>query len=255
MIHPTAIIDPGAELAATVSVGPYSVIGADVIIYEGTTIGPHVVIQGPTRIGRDNRIFQFCSLGEEPQDKKYRGEPTELVIGDRNVIREYCTFNRGSVQGTGSTSVGSDNWIMAYVHIAHECTVGDDTVFANGASLAGHVHVEDCAILGGFTLVHQFVRVGAYSFSGMGSGLLHDLPPYVMVSGNPAQPHGLNTEGLHRRGFDKDRIARLRWAYRTLYRDGLRLEEAIAELETQGAHAEIRRLIDFLKHSKRSIVR
>ena len=255
MIHPTAIIDPKAELADGVSVGPYAVIGPDVTIGAGTWIGPHVVIQGPTRIGRDNKIFQFSSVGEVPQDKKYRDEPTELIIGDRNVIRENCTLNRGTVQDKGKTVVGNDNWIMAYVHIAHDCEVGNDTIFANGATLAGHVTVEDFAILGGFTLVHQFVRVGAYSFSGMGSALGRDLPPYVMASGNPAQPHGLNTEGLKRRGFDKDQVARLRKAYRTIYRDGLRLEEAIAELDKQSKHSEVARLVAFLKSSERSIIR
>ena len=255
MIHPTAIIDPKAELEDGVSVGPYAVIGPDVTIGAGTWIGPHVVIQGPTRIGRDNKIYQFSSVGEVPQDKKYRDEPTELIIGDRNVIRENCTLNRGTVQDKGKTVVGNDNWIMAYVHIAHDCEVGNDTIFANGATLAGHVTVEDFAILGGFTLVHQFVRVGAYSFSGMGSALGRDLPPYVMASGNPAQPHGLTTEGLKRRGFDKDQVARLRKAYRTIYRDGLRLEEAIAELDKQSKHSEVARLVAFLKSSERSIIR
>ena len=255
MIHPTAIIDPKAELAADVSVGPYAVIGPNVTVGEGTRIGPHVVVHGPTRIGRENKIFQFCSIGEEPQDKKYRDEPTELIIGDRNVIRESCTLNRGTVQDKGRTVVGDDNWIMAYVHIAHDCVVGNDTIFANGTTLAGHVTIEDFAILGGFTLVHQFVRVGAYSFSGMGAGLGRDLPPFVMASGNPAQPHGLNSEGLRRRGFDKEQIARLRRAYRTIYREGLRLEEAVGELEKQTRHSEIHQLVEFLKSSERSIIR
>lgn len=255
MIHPQAVVDPRAELADDVTVGPFAVIGPDVRIDSGTSVGPHAVIEGPTRIGRDNRIYQFVSLGTAPQDKKYRGEPTELIIGDRNLIREYCTFNRGTVQDLGYTKIGSDNWIMAYVHLAHDCVVGDHTIFANGATLAGHVTIEDYAILGGFTLVHQFVRVGAYAFTGMGSAVSRDVPPYVTASGNLAEPHGLNAEGLRRNGFAAEQIARLRRAYKTLYRSGLRLEEALGELRKDVEHPEIARLLHFLEGSRRSIIR
>lgn len=255
MIHPQAAIDPRAELADDVSVGAFAVIGPDVHIDSGTTVGPHAVIEGPTRIGKDNRIYQFVSLGADPQDKKYRGEPTELIIGDRNLIREYCTFNRGTAQDLGYTKVGNDNWIMAYVHLAHDCEVGDHTVFANGATLAGHVTIEDYVILGGFTLVHQFVRIGAYAFTGMGSAVSRDVPPYVIASGNLAEPHGLNTEGLRRNGFDTEQIGRLRRAYKTLYRSKLRLEEAMETLKREAEHPEIRKLLSFLETSKRSIIR
>ena len=255
MIHPQAAVDPRAELADDVSVGAFAVIGADVRIDSGTTIGPHAVIEGPTRIGKDNRIYQFVSLGAAPQDKKYRGEATELIIGDRNLIREYCTFNRGTVQDLGYTKIGDDNWIMAYVHLAHDCVVGDHTIFANGATLAGHVTIEDYAILGGFSLIHQFVRIGAYAFTGMGSAVSRDVPPYVTASGNLAKPHGLNAEGLRRNGFSAEQIARLRRAYKTLYRAGLRLEEAVEALSEDVEHPEIARLLHFLEGSKRSIIR
>lgn len=255
MIHPQAAVDPRAELADDVSVGAFAVIGADVQIDSGTTVGPHAVIEGPTRIGKDNRIYQFVSLGTAPQDKKYRGEATELIIGDRNLIREYCTFNRGTVQDLGYTKIGDDNWIMAYVHLAHDCLVGNHTIFANGATLAGHVMIEDYAILGGFSLIHQFVRVGAYAFTGMGSAVSRDVPPYVTASGNLAKPHGLNAEGLRRNGFDDEQIARLRRAYKTLYRAGLRLEEAVDALREDVDHPEIDHLLRFLESSKRSIIR
>jgi UDP-N-acetylglucosamine acyltransferase len=255
MIHPQAAVDPRAELADDVTVGPFAVIGADVRIDSGTTVGPHAVIEGPTRIGKDNRIYQFVSLGTAPQDKKYKGEPTELIIGDRNLIREYCTFNRGTVQDLGHTKIGDDNWIMAYVHLAHDCVVGNHTVFANGATLAGHVTIEDYATLGGFSLIHQFVRVGAYAFTGMGSAVSRDVPPYVMASGNLAEPHGLNTEGLRRNGFDAEQISRLRRAYKTLYRSSLRLDEALDALRSEVEHPEIDRLLHFLESSKRSIIR
>lgn len=255
MIHSQAVVDPRAELADDVTVGPFAVIGPDVHIDSGTTVGPHAVIEGPTRIGKDNRIFQFVSLGAPPQDKKYRGEATELHIGDRNLIREYCTFNRGTAQGIGYTRVGNDNWIMAYVHLAHDCIIGNNTIFANGATLAGHVTIEDNAILGGFTLVHQFVRVGSYAFTGMGSAVSRDVPPYIMANGNLARPHGLNTEGLRRSGFSNEQITRLRRAYKTLYRSGLRLEEAINALRADTEHTEVRRLIGFLENSQRSIIR
>ena len=203
MIHPSAVIDPAATIGDNVSIGPFCVIGAGVEIGDGTRIGPHVVIDGPTRIGRDNRIYAFCALGGEPQDKKYAGQPTELIIGDRNVIREYCTFNRGTAEDSGITRIGNDNWIMAYVHMAHDCTVGNHTIFANAASLAGHCRVDDYAILGGFTLVHQFCQVGAHAFTAMGSVINRDVPPFVTVAGTYAEPHGINSEGLRRRGYDK----------------------------------------------------
>lgn len=255
-IDTRAVIDPGARIAAGVHVGPYSVIGHDVEIGEGTWIGPHVVLMGPTRIGRDNRIYQFCSLGDDPQDKKYRGERTSLQIGDRNTIREYCTMNRGTLQGGGVTRIGDDNWIMAYVHIAHDCIIGDHTVFANGASLAGHVVVEDHAILGGFTLVHQFCRIGAYSFSAFSSTIAKDLPPYVMVSRESAKAHGLNREGLKRHGCSQGTIDLLRRAYRILYRENLTVAESLALLREMVEECpEVQRLVDFVARSTRGIIR
>lgn len=256
MIHPTSIIAPGAQLGENVSVGPYSVIGEHVQIGDNTVIGPHVVIAGHTTLGCDNRVFQFASLGDEPQDKKYAGEPTRLEIGDRNTIREFCTFNTGTAQDAGVTRVGNDNWIMAYVHIAHDCQVGSKTIFANNAQIAGHVHVDDHAILGGFTAVHQFVRIGAHSMTGLGTVLFQDLPPYVTAAGNTASPYGINSEGLRRRGFSSESIMALKRAYRTLYKSGLTLEEAKAKLEEESvAHPEIQLLLDFLGVSKRGIVR
>lgn len=257
LIHPTALIDAGARLGENVSIGAYTVIGADVEIGDGTTVGPHVVIEGPTRIGRDNRIFQFASLGAAPQDKKYGGEPTRLEIGDRNTIREFCTFNRGTAQDAGVTRVGDDNWIMAYVHLAHDCQVGDHTIFANNAQLAGHVHVGDWAILGGFTVVHQFVRIGAHCITGMGTILLQDVPPFVTASGNPAAPHGINGEGLKRRGYSAETIASIKRAYKTLYRSGLKLDEAVAAIaaEAQGDLAPLTVLSDFLTAPGRGILR
>ena len=256
MIHPTAIIHPDARLAEGVSVGAYSVIGAQVEIGAGTRIGPQVVIEGHTRIGRDNEIFQFCSIGAAPQDKKYDEEPTRLEIGDRNTIREYCSFNVGTAQDAGVTRVGNDNWIMAYVHVAHDCQVGDHTIFANNATLAGHVHVGDWAILGGFTGVHQFVRVGAHAFCGVGTVLLQDLPPYVTVSGNPAKPHGINSEGLKRRGYSSDDLRAIKRAYRLLYREGRSLEDArTAIAEAAGECAALGPLSDFIAVSNRGIVR
>jgi len=228
-------VSPKAELGARVSVGPYAVVGEGVRVGEGTAVGAHCVIEGPTVIGRDNRIFPFCSLGAEPQDKKYAGEPTRLEIGDRNTIREFCTFNRGTTQDGGVTRLGNDNWIMAYVHIAHDCQVGHNTIFANNASLAGHVHIGDHAVLGGFTGVHQFVKVGAHVITGIATVALQDIPPYVTAAGNPAQPHGVNQEGLKRRGFDPQAIARIRAAYKTLYRSGLTFEEAKRAIREQCA--------------------
>jgi UDP-N-acetylglucosamine acyltransferase len=256
MIHPTAIIELGAKLANDVRIGPYCVIGAEVEIGEGTVLDSHVCIVGHTRIGRGNRIYAFNSLGEAPQDKKYAGEATALEIGDRNTIREFCTLNRGTVQDAGVTRIGDDNWIMAYVHIAHDCQVGDHTVFANHATLAGHAHIGDHVTLGGFTGVHQFVHVGAHSFTGIASVLTQDVPPYVMVAGNPTKPYGINSEGLRRRGFDAEAIAKIKTAYKTLYRSGLGLEDAKAELRRQQTHCpEVAVLLDFIERSTRGILR
>jgi UDP-N-acetylglucosamine acyltransferase len=256
LIDSRAVIDPKAELASDVEVGPFAVIGPDVVIGEGSWIGPHVVINGPTRIGRENKIYQFASVGEIPQDKKYGGEPTLLEIGDRNVIREFCSINRGTVQGGGATRIGNDNWIMAYVHIAHDCQIGDHTIFANNASLAGHVTIGDYVILGGFSQVHQFCTLGAHCFTAFGSGIAKDVPPYVMVSGHPAAPHGLNAEGLKRRGFSKDTLTRLRRAYKTLYRANLTLKEAVAQLKKQVTECpELDLMVSFLERSTRGIVR
>ena len=254
MIHPTAIVHPNARLAADVEVGAYTIIGEHVEIGEGTVIGPHVVINGHTRIGAHNRIFQFCSLGEIPQDKKYANEPTRLEIGDRNTIREFCTFNLGTAQDAGVTRVGNDNWIMAYVHLAHDCQVGNNTIFANNAQLAGHVEVDDYAILGGFTVVHQFVKIGAHIITGMGSILLQDVPPYVLVSGNPCAPHGINSEGLKRRGFSSASIMAIKRAYKTLYKSGLTLSDA-AEAIAQMDEPRLQPMAEFLSRSKRGIVR
>ncbi|HXR59231.1 MAG TPA: acyl-ACP--UDP-N-acetylglucosamine O-acyltransferase [Burkholderiales bacterium] len=255
MIHPTAIIEPGAKLAAGVSVGAYSLIGPQVEIDEGTVIGPHVVLTGRTRIGRNNRIWQFSSIGETPQDKKYDDEDTAVEIGDGNTIREYVTINRGTAADAGVTRVGNDNWIMANVHFAHDCQIGSHTIFANLCGLAGHVKIEDYVILGGATLVHQFVRVGAHSFTGMGTYLDRDLPPFVRAAGNMAQPYGINTVGLRRRGLGAS-IDALKRAYRTLYRSGLSQDEARRELETQAKDcAEVRRLLDFLNASERGYIR
>jgi UDP-N-acetylglucosamine acyltransferase len=256
MIHASAIIHPGATLGANVSVGAYCVLGEHVEIGDDTRIGPHVVIEGHTRIGRNNRVYQFCSLGAVPQDKKYAGEPTRLEIGDGNTIRECCTLNCGTAQDAGVTRVGNDNWIMAYVHLAHDCQIGDHTIFANNAQLAGHVHVGDHAILGGFTGVHQFVRIGAHSFTAIATVLVHDLPPYVMAAGNTAKPYGINAEGLRRRGFSAEALAAIKRAYKTLYKSGLTLDQARAQLAGQGTTcAEIGLLSEFLQGCTRGIVR
>lgn len=256
MIHSTAIIDPKAEIAPDVEIGAYAVIGPEVKIDSGTRIGNHVVIQGPTKIGRDNRIFHFCSLGEEPQDKKYAGEPTTLEIGDGNTIREYCTFNRGTVQDAGATRLGNNNWVMAYVHIAHDCQIGNNTIFANNSSLAGHVIVDDFAILGGFTLIHQFCKVGSHVITAVGSVVFKDIPPYVTAAGYDAKPHGINSEGLKRRGFTPETMLQLKRAYKTLYKSSLTLEEAKLKLaEQQKECKEIGLLLDFLNTSTRGIVR
>ena len=257
MIDARAVVDPSARLAADVTVGPFSIIGPDVEIDAGTWIGPHVVIQGPTRIGRDNRIYQFSSLGEIPQDKKYSGEPTRLEIGDRNTIREFVTINRGTVQDAGLTRLGDDNWIMAYVHIAHDCVVGDRTIFANGASLAGHVHIDDDVVLGGFALVYQFTRLGIHSFCGFACGVHRDVPPYVTVAGYRAEPYGINAEGLRRRGFPDDEIQAIRRAYKVIYRSNMRLDEAtekVREMATEWPRLEV--LAEFLTApSRNGIVR
>jgi UDP-N-acetylglucosamine acyltransferase len=255
-IHPTAIVHPAARLGSGLAIGAYSLIGEHVQIGDGTWIGPHVVITGHTRIGCDNRIFQFCSLGEEPQDKKYANEATGLEIGDRNTIREFCTFNRGTVQGTGMTRLGDDNYMMAYVHLAHDCRVGNYTTFTNNASLAGHVQVADYAGLGGFTSVHQFVRVGAYSFTALGTVLAQDLPPYILAAGNVAKPYGLNRRELKRRGFSEQAILALKRAYRLVFRSGLTLNEAKARVEplAQGS-PEVRAFLDFISTRGRGIIR
>jgi UDP-N-acetylglucosamine acyltransferase len=255
-IHPTALIDPKAELDSSVEVGAYSVIGAGVRVGANTRIGSHVVLKGPTTIGKNNQIFQYSSLGEQPQDKKYKDEPTELVIGDGNTIREFCTFNRGTVQDKGVTSIGNDNWIMAYVHIAHDCTIGNNTIFANNSSLAGHVDIHDYAILGGFTLIHQFCKIGSHVITAVGSVVFKDIPPYVTAAGYDAKPHGINAEGLKRRGFTADEITQIKRAYKALYRNGLSLEEAKVELAAMHAISnKIELLSDFLTLSTRGIIR
>ena len=255
-IHPQAIVDPDARLADNVTVGPWSYIGPGVEIGEGTEVMSHVVIKGPTVIGSGNRIFQFSSIGEECQDKKYNGEPTTLVIGDNNVIRENCTIHRGTVQDRGETRIGDNNLLMAYVHVAHDCVVGNDTILANCATLAGHVTVGDHAILGGGTMVHQFCHIGMHSMSAGGSIVLKDIPAYVMASGQSARPHGMNVEGLKRRGFSKDSLLILRRAYKVIYRQGLTREQALEELQNAyGDVPEVQPLIESLKIAERGIVR
>lgn len=273
-IHPSAFVDPGAELDDDVEVGPFAVVGAGVRIGAGTRIHAHATLEGPTTLGRGNVVHPHATIGGPPQDKKYRVEPTTLEIGDRNTFRECVTVNRGTIQDTGVTKIGDDNWVMAYVHIAHDCRVGSHTILANTTNLAGHVELGDYVILGGCTQVHQFCKVGAHAMTGTGTILLHDVPPYVLATGNPSAPHGLNTEGLKRRGFEPDTIAMLRRAYRTLYRSELtlaqareRLEADLAELESQTAAGAplpptaltapdaLRLLTDFLARVERGIVR
>ena len=255
-IDPSAIVHPDARLADGVEIGAYAIIGEHVEVGERSHIGPHVVISGHTRIGRENRIFQFSSLGEAPQDKKYSGEPTRLEIGDRNTIREFCTFNIGTAQDAGVTRIGDDNWIMAYVHIAHDCQVGDHTTFANNAQLAGHVHVDDWAILGGYTGVHQFCHIGAHVMTAVGTVILQDVPPYVMAAGNTASPYGINVEGLKRRGFHAEAITALKRAYRVIYKSGLMLDEARINLEEIASDApDVQRFLDFFAVSRRGIIR
>ncbi|MGN6389015.1 MAG: acyl-ACP--UDP-N-acetylglucosamine O-acyltransferase [Burkholderiaceae bacterium] len=259
-IHPTAIVDPKAELDSTVEVGPYSIVGPKVRIGARTKVGPHVVIDGRTTIGCDNVFYRFCSIGGAPQDKKYAGEDTALEIGDRNLIREFCTFNVGTAQDAGVTRLGSDNWILAYVHLAHDCQVGSHTIFSNNATLAGHVHVGDWVIMSGFAAVHQFCRIGAHAFIGMNTSLTQDVPPFVLLSGNPASPHGINIEGLKRRGFTREQIGDLRNAYRTIYKSALSLDDAKAalaraETETPRSADVLRQLREFLDGSTRGIAR
>jgi UDP-N-acetylglucosamine acyltransferase len=256
LIDPRAIVAPRARIHDGVSIGPFAVIGDDVEIGSGTRIESHVVVKGSTRIGRDNHIFQFASIGDDPQDKKYAGERTELKIGDRNTIRECTTINRGTVQDQGVTSIGDDNWIMAYSHIAHDCVVGNSTIFANNASIAGHVRVGDFAILGGFTAVHQFCQIGESSLSSMFTYVTKDIPAFVTISGRPAEPRGINAEGLKRRGLDADQVRAIREAYRIVYRQGLTLEEAITAVESEfGADEHVARFVASLKSGTRGLVR
>jgi UDP-N-acetylglucosamine acyltransferase len=259
-IHPTAIVDPAAQLEDDVEIGAYTLIGPDVSIGAGTRVGPHVVIDGITQIGRENTIYQFSSIGAPPQDKKYAGEPTRLEIGDRNTIREFCTFNRGTSQDVGVTRLGNDNWIMAYVHLAHDCQIGNHTIFANNAQLAGHVHVGDWAIMGGFSNVHQFCKIGAHAMVGMSTSLTQDVPPFVILSGNPAAAHGINSEGLKRRGFSRESINAIRHAYKLIYKSSLTLDEAKAALQEEELAApefapHMKLLREFLENVTRGIVR
>lgn len=264
IIHPTAIVDPKAQLGEGVEIGAYSIVGPDVTIGDRTWVGPHVVIEGHTTIGADNRFFQFSSIGAPPQDKKWNGEPTRLEVGDRNTIREFCTFNVGTVQDKGVTKLGNDNWISAYVHLAHDCVVGNNTVFSNNAQMAGHVEIGDWVIMSGYANVHQFCKIGAHAFVGMSTSLTQDVPPFVLLNGNPAQAHGINIEGLKRRGFTREQINALRQAYKTLYRSGLTLEEAkaalleqeqeLAKVDAAGA-VHLQSFRTFLDTASRGIVR
>jgi UDP-N-acetylglucosamine acyltransferase len=256
VIHPTAIISESAKLADDVQVGPYSIIGDNVEIGRGTRIDGHVVVNGPTTIGEDNHIYQFASIGDDPQDKKYADEPTTLEIGDRNTIREFCTISRGTTQDKGETILGDDNWIMAYVHIAHDCVIGNKTIMANNATLAGHVHVGDWVIFGGFSGAHQFCKIGAHAFIGMYAGVNRDVPAYVTVSGTPGVPRGINSEGLKRRDFSAEQIRNIKDAYRLVYRKGLKLSEAIEEIAARAeSQPELNLFLDTLRSSDRGIVR
>lgn len=256
MISKHAIIDPTAKIGANVQIGPWTLIGPDVEIGDGTWIGSHIVIRGPTRIGRDNKIYQFATIGEDSPDKKYGGEATYLEIGDRNIFRECCTVHRGTVQGGGLTKIGNDNLFMAYTHVAHDCTVGNQVVFSNNASVAGHVKVDDYAVLGGMVGVHQFCAIGAHSFAAGGAIILKDVPPFVMVGGHPAEAHGLNTVGLERRGYSPAAVAALKRAYKIIFRQSLTLQEAISELKSMSAeNPDFNILIDFLSNSTRGILR
>ena len=256
MIDSRAVISSQAQIAADVEIGPFSIIGPEVVIGPGTWIGPHAVILGPTRIGANNKIFQFASLGDAPQDQKYQGEPTRLEIGDRNVFRESVTVNRGTIHGGGVTRIGNDNLFMAYSHVAHDCQLGDQIVLANCATLGGHVELGNWVSMGGLSAVHQFTKVGAHCFLAHNAAVTRDVPPYVMAVGRPAVPHSVNSEGLKRRGFTAEQILNIRRAYRVLYRSGLKLSAAMEELEKAAAsQAEIRPFVDFIKRSSRSIVR
>jgi UDP-N-acetylglucosamine acyltransferase len=256
VIDPRAIVSPKAELAADVSVGPFSIIGPDVILGPGCIVGPHVVLNGPTKIGAGNRFFQFASIGDAPQDKKYKGEPTRLVIGDRNVFRESCTVNRGTTHDKGVTTIGSDNLFMAYSHVAHDCVLGNNLVFANGATLGGHVEIDDWVIIGGLAAIHQFCKVGAHAFIAGGAIVTRDVPTYVMAAGNPAGPHTVNAEGLKRRGFTPEQVRNVRNAFRLLYRSDLLLGDAVAKLKELGAtQPEVATLVDFISRSERSLIR
>jgi UDP-N-acetylglucosamine acyltransferase len=256
MIDAHAVVSPRAQLGAGVTVGAFAVIGPDVVIGDRTTVGAHAIIEGPTRIGADNQIFQFASIGAAPQDKKYQGEPTQLTIGDRNVFREFCTMNRGTASGRGITSIGSDSLFMAYSHVAHDCQLGDKVILANCATMGGHVQIGDWVQLGGLSAIHQFCKVGAHAFVAGGAILTRDLPPYVMIAGNPAAPHSINSEGLKRRGFSPEQIRNLRTAYRILYRSELKLAEAVVRLtELARGNSEVQPLLDFIDASTRSLVR
>jgi UDP-N-acetylglucosamine acyltransferase len=257
MIHPTAQIDPSAVIGNNVSIGAFTVIGADVEIGDGTVIGPHVVVQGPTKIGRDNRIAQFASLGGDPQDMKFSGERTELVIGDRNLIREFVTINRGTGDGGGVTRIGNDNWLLAYVHVAHDCKIGNHTIFSNYSALAGHVEVGDWTVFSGYSGAHQFCKIGEHAFIAMGCLLGADVPPFLMMANDQGgRPRGLNTTGLKRRGFDSERITAIKRAYRTLYTSGLSLAEAREQLVAQAKDSEdVRAMLDFLDRSERGLAR
>jgi UDP-N-acetylglucosamine acyltransferase len=256
LIDSKAIVHSHAELADDVSVGPYSIIGADVKIGSGTIIGPHVVIKGPTFIGKENRIYQFTSIGEDPQDKKYAAEITRLEIGDRNTIREFTSMHRGTQQDNGVTKIGDDNLFMAYTHVAHDCIIGNNVIMANGASLAGHVHLNNNAILGGFTLVHQFTQVGQYSFAAMGSAITQDIPPFIMVGGKPTRPHGINSVGMERNGISTEDIRLIRNAYKIIYKMNLRLEDAIEKMEDMSSDSkQLTDMISFLRNVSRGILR
>jgi UDP-N-acetylglucosamine acyltransferase len=255
-IHPTAIVDPRARLAEDVGIGPYSVVGAEVEIGEGSSIGAHALVEGPTKIGRNNRIGAYAAIGGDPQDKKYHGERSTLVIGDGNTIREFVTINRGTDDGGGVTRIGDDNWIMAYVHVAHDCTIGSHTILANNATLAGHVEIGDHVVLGGFCGVHQFCKIGAHAFAAMFAAINRDVPPFVYAAGQFAEPRGVNAEGLKRRGFSSERVAAIRRAYRTLYMSGKTLADARVQLEQQAQSSEdVRSLVDFIDRSERALVR
>lgn len=256
MIHPTAIIDSKAKVGKNVQIGPYCIIEADAVIGDNCELKSHVVVAKNTTLGNNNKIYSFACIGDDPQDKKYANEATQLIVGDNNTIREYVTINRGTVDDLGVTRVGNDNWIMAYVHIAHDCVVGSHTILANCSSLAGHVHVGDHVILGGFTKLHQFCRVGAHAFSAMDSGFQKDLPPFVMAQGNPAKPRAINFEGLKRRGFSKERISSIKLAYRAIYKSDLKLDQALVELEAMSKESEdVKMMMEFIQQSSRSIIR